>query len=291
VFFPAVGLTGALVNGNPLTLLLPAALAVGSALLAHRTLETAYPPRFAAQSFVLSELQAIRQTNLLAAMAGMPASGDPAQRTRLLAALHDKPGATRPRRSLRPPRPGASQAQALTWRTMSMLLRRPLTAQLRLVLQFLLVVAAALFGPLAGSFGFLLAALVMANFAAFTLGQGNYARHLPLRPQQRTLGRALPAGILALAAALVGWLTAPVLLGEVLPPDYILIAGSLLLGAVLWTEKYSSWTGTPATRMEAWLLGALLASAPALLLPAFGAPGLVLPIQLGLTLLLLMLDV
>lgn len=291
VFLPGFGLTGALVSGSPLMLLTPLLLAVGSAVLVHRTLESTYPPRFAAQSFVLSELQAIRQTNLLAAMAGMPASGDPAQRARLLAALHDRPGVTRPRRSLRPPRPGAPQAQAFAWRTLSMLARRPLTAQLRLIIQFVLAGAAALFAPLAGSFGFLLAALVMANLAAFTLGHGNYPKHLPIRPQQRTLGRALPAGIIALTAALASWLLAPVLLGDALPPDYVLLLGTLYLGAVLWTEKYSSWTGTPATRMEAWLLGALLASAPALLLPAFGAPGLVLPLQMGAVFLLLILDV
>lgn len=291
VFLPTIGLTAAFNSNSPLSLFLPLLLAVGSSYVVHRTLERSYPPRFAAQSFVLSELSAMRQLNLIAGMAGIPADFDPAYRARLLATLHDKPGVTKPSRSIRPPRPGAPQFQAIAWRTFSMLYRRHLGAQLRLVVQFAATVAVIYFAPLAGSFGLLLAALVMSNLAAFTLGVGGYPRHYPLSAWHRTIGRVIPAGILAVLAAVVADVLAVTLGGAPAPvPGDLILTASMLLSAVLWLEKYSSWTGAPPRRMEPWIVAALLASAPVLLLTAFGAPGLVLPVQLGIMVLLLLLD-
>lgn len=290
VFLPAIGLTGAFVSGSVFSLTAPLLLAVVSALFVHRTLEGEYPPRFAAQSFVLSELSAMRQMNMIAALAGVQGFDDPAYRQRLLATLHDRPGVTRPRRHLRPPPAGAAQWRALAWRTWLMLLRRPITAQVRLVIQFALVVLGAVFAPLLGSFGLLLMSLVMASLASFTLGAGAYARSLPLSGAQRTMGRALPAGLLAIAAGISGWLLLPLFGSGPVGLDLLMLQVVILLSAVLWLEKYSSWVNTPAHRMEAWGVAALLASAPAMLLDAFGAPGLVFPVQAGILLLLIVID-
>lgn len=289
VFVPEAGLLGAFVSGSPLTLIAPLLVAGASAYFVHRTLLSSYPPRFAAQSFVLSELGAMRQMNILAAMAGVAGSDDPAYRARLLATLHDKPGVTKPSRSLPLPRPGSAQWQAINWRTLTMLYRRPLLAQLRLLFQFAAVVVGSIFAAQAGSFGLLMLSLVMANLAGFLLGTGGYARQLPIRGAQRTLGRALAAAVVAWLAATIGYLLGPLFLGAV-PPGQLALITVVLLSTVVWLEKYSTWTGAPARRMEAWVVAALLASAPALLLTAFGAPGLVMPVQFGILALLLILD-
>lgn len=290
VFLPGAGLTAAFSTGSPLSLLLPLILAAGSAYFVHRTLLESYPPRFAAQSFVLSELSAMRQMNVIASMAGIPVQFDPAYRARLLATLHDKPGVTRPTRSLKPPKPGSPAFRAIAWRTLSMLYRRPLGAQLRLVVQFALTVAIMYFAPLAGSFGLLIAALAMANLAAFTLGVGGYARNLPLGAWHRTMGRAIPAGILALLAALIADALALGLANMPPTSSELILTSSMLLSAVLWLEKYSYWTGAPAQRMESWVVAGLLASAPVLLLSAFSLHSFIVPVQLTVLGLLLIID-
>ena len=290
VFLPSAGLTGALVSGNPLSLTAPLLLAVASAVLVHRSLHGPYPPRFAAQSFVLSELSAMRQMNMIAAMAGVQGFDDPAYRQRLLATLHDKPGVTRPRYHLRPPRPDAPQWKAIAWRTWLMLLRRPLLAQARLLLQLVFIAFGIVFVPQLGSFGLLLMALVMGNLAGFTLGAGGYARYLPLSGTQRTLGRALPALVMAGVAGLGGWLLLNLFSGGAAGTDVLLLLIVILLSVVLWLEKYSTWVNTSAGRLEAWGVAALLATAPALLLDAFGAPALIFPVQAGVLGLLLILD-
>lgn len=291
IFVPGLGLTGAFASASPWSLLFPLLLAGASAYVVHRTLERTYPPRFAAQSFVLSELQAMRTSNLLAGISGVPGNDDPAYRARLLASLHDKPGVTRPTRSLRPPAAGASQWQAIGWRTLSMLWRRPLLSQGRLLLEFLLVTAVVVFAPLAGSFGLLAAAVVMSGLAAFSMGVGGYARDLPISAWHRTIGRALPAAVLAVLAAFAGDFIGLGLQSVPSSASNLMLTTAVLLSTVLWLEKYSSWTSAPARRFEPRMVAALLASAPALLLTAFGAPGLVVPVQLAILAVLLFLDV
>ncbi len=290
VFVPAAGLTGAFVSSSIFSLTAPLLLAAVSSLLVHRTLQHEYPPRFAAQSFVLSELSAMRQMNMIAAMAGVQGFDDPAYRQRLLATLHDRPGATRPSRHLRPPPAGAAQWRAIAWRTWLMLLRRPVLSQIRVVLQFGLVVLGAIFAPRLGSFGLLLMTFVMGNLASFTLGAGAYSRSLPLSGSQRTLGRSLPAGLLAIAAAVAGWLLLPLLGAGPVGFDLLALLVVILLSAVLWLEKYSTWVNTPAHRMEAWGVASLLATAPAMLLDAFGAPAFIFPVQATILALLIVID-
>jgi hypothetical protein len=63
-------------------------------------------------------------------------------------------------------------------------------------------------------------------------------------------------------------------------------AASLMLLILVLLEKYSTWTKTPHQRAEAWVVAALLASAPAFLLGAFGLEPLIVSVQLGLLLIL-----
>lgn len=290
VFLPAAGLTGSFVSSNPFSLTTALLLATVSSVFVHRTLEAEYPPRFAAQSFVLSELSAMRQMNMIAALAGVQGFHDPAYRERLLATLHDRPGVTRPQRHLKAPAAGAPQWRTLAWRTWLMLLRRPVLAQVRLVIQLLVTIVTVAFAPLLGSFGLLLAALVMGNLAAFTLGAGGYPRHLPLSAAQRTLGRSVPAALLALIAAAAGWLLLPVFGSGPVGLDLLLLLVVIMVSVVLWLEKYSSWVASPPQRLEAWGVAALLATAPAMLLDAFGAPGLIFPVQAAVLALLIVID-
>src|SRR5690606_25134751 len=113
--------------------------AVGSYLAVKRSLVDTWPPRFAAQSLVLTQLQAMRAFQLLAGLAGMGGAiaarqADAGERRRLLDSLHDRPGVTRPRRSLRPPPLDSQPWRALAWRSASLLHRRPRWSQLSTVL-------------------------------------------------------------------------------------------------------------------------------------------------------------
>src|SRR5690606_33702740 len=129
-----LGPLAALTEASPLVLLVPLLLAAVAHVAVARTLLEQYPPRFAAQSLVLTQLQAMRTFQLIAGMAGMRGGreADAAERARLLAALHDRPGATRPRRSLKPPSLDQPAWRAIAWRTASEIYRRPRFAQVRL---------------------------------------------------------------------------------------------------------------------------------------------------------------
>lgn len=291
MFLPPLGLTAAFAFAGPWVLVAPLVLALGSAWLVHGTLQREYPPRFAAQCFVLGELQAMRAMNLMAQMAGAPGSDDPAYRRRLLDTLHDRPGATRPRRSVRPPPLSAAPWRALNWRTRTMLVRRPWFSQLRVVFTLLLVAVAAVgvFGGGAGPFGLLLLAAVVGHFASFTLGQGGLSSTLPIEGTQRTLGRALQPALLLAAAVTAAVLVAPVF-NVIAGPDALLLVASLVLLVVVLLEKYTTWTNAPATRMEAWGMSALLASAPALVLGGLDFGAFIVPVQLVALALLLLLS-
>lgn len=280
---PNVGLTAAFSSSSPLVLLSPLLLAVVSALLVHRSLLRSFPARFPPQCFVLAELQAMRTMNLLSAMMGMGSAGneDAAYRARLLATLHDKPGTTRPTRSLRLPRPGLPVWRALAWRTWLMLYRRPFGPQLRTLLFLLLSSASLLLAPAVGPFGLFLGALLTGNLASQLLGAGAYSPVLPLDPVARTRGRAAPGALLLLlTVVLVG--LGLTFFGAQLPADSLPFAVSLALLVLLLLEKLSSWTRTPHLRLETWGMAALLASTPALLLGAFGLDPLIVTVQLGL---------
>ncbi len=285
VFVPELGLTAAFTHSGPWVLLLPLAVATGSGWLVHTTLQREYPPRFAPQCFVLGELQAMRAMTFMAALAGQPGMMDPEYRARLLATLHDRPGVTRPRRSLRKPPVGAPQWRALAWRTWSMIYRRPWPAQVQFVFLMATVVTAMLLMQATGALGVLILAVLAGLLSSQLLGRGGYSSTLPLGGGSRTAGRSLPGAVVLVILTLAAVFLYP-MTGNLPPPDFVLATLSLLLLVLVLLEKYSTWTGTPARRMEAWVVSALIASAPALLLGAFGAPGLTVPIQMGMLFLL-----
>lgn len=321
----AVSPLAALTTNSPFTLALPLALFVLSRVAVRRTLAGEWPPRFAPQSLVLTQIQALRTFQMMSALAGMGAGAsgglsaglsDDGERRRLLDSLHDRPGATKPRRSLPLPAANAPQWAALAWRTAVALYRRPL---LRLGLSLLFALsasaavlvasgggqglltgsrifggAAALPGPagtldagpasapagssmFGGALAVLFAALILGRAASGLLGPHFDIGVRPLDAVTRSFGRTLPAmvvlvALLVPAALAVAWLGA----GSGLLPNLVelvpAVVGSLsTIGiVVLALEKYSSWSGAAANRIEPQLVAAMLAALPALVLGAFG---------------------
>jgi len=297
---PLAGLT----ENSPWVLSLPLLALLNTQLAVRSSLRNEWPPRFGPQSLVLSQMQALRASQVLILMAGIGGGGmglgglsDDGERRRLLDALHDRPGATKPRRSLPLPPSHAPQWQALAWRTASALYRRPLVRLGFTLLLALLAVVAALAasglapaiattpetpvptgstaGMLGGALGVLLAALFLARSASGLLGPYFDIGVRPVDPLTRSFGRALPAMTLLVVLLLpatvlltsLGGAGAPPL-GELLP--FIVGAASLIGLVVLALEKYSSWSGAAASRIEPQLVAAMLAALPALLLGAFG---------------------
>jgi hypothetical protein len=314
----ALGLAGGLTSAHPGTLLLPAALAAAGFVLVRRSLASRWPPRFAAQSLVLTQLQAMRTLRLLAGVAGMVSGreAEAAERERLLATLHDRPGATRPRRSLRPPALDRRPWRALAWRAASALVRRRALTQLQVVALSVAAVAAswaaapALIGdrlPAVGApgvvqraavvdplgtaivaaLGVLGAAWLLARAGAGLLGPDLPRGTVPVDPSERTRGRlAVPVVVLTVAAvpayALAAGLRGVMGLG-VAGHDPVLLAmalAALLLTVLVALEKYATWTGSASGAWEATLVAALVATLPSLLLGLFGVPGAALPLQI-----------
>lgn len=285
----------ALTDSSPLTLVVPLLLAALSRLAVTRSLAQQWPPRFAPQSLVLTQLQAMRTFQLLAVLAGGGLGArnpDDGERRRLLDALYDKPGATRPRRSLPMPGPQAPQWAGLAWRTASALYRRPLPRLGGALLLALLAASTTLFsgGSLAqavtpagapattgnllgGALTTLLAALFVARAAAGLLGPYFDAGVRPVDALTRSFGRSLPAFLILacmLVVALVAGSAAGLLPGGQLPLPTLIGAVTLIGIVVLALEKYSSWSGAAASRLEPQLVAAMLAALPALLLGALG---------------------
>jgi hypothetical protein len=314
----SAGLLAAFTGDHPAALVAPALLALLAARAVRASLAESWPPRFAAQSLVLTQLQAMRTLQWLAGIAGIVSAreADAGERARLLAALHDRPGATRPRRSLRPPAADRPVWRALAWRSASALLRRPPVSQAVLALSCLLALGAVgasattLVGAAApdpagaaaptlgaafvGAVGVLAAAWLVARAGAALLGPGLPASVLPIEPLERTRGRLTPAlwimAGLALPAFALLAVAAPRLgLDAGLGPDPIgavVAAGALVLSVLLALEKYATWSGAAPGGWEATLIAALIAALPALLLGMFGAPAWALPTQVALAALL-----
>ena len=270
---PGWGLAAALYHPSPLTLFQPTVLLMLTLWAARASLRESFPPAFPAQCLVLSELRAMSTLAFLSTGAT-----DPARRGELLAQLRDKP----PRGARwRLPAPPASwgAAGAYGWRTALSLLRRPLSSHAFLVV----LVIASSFGvlsPAVGLLGVLFAALLLGQTLLRLVGPAAPALPLPVTPADEALGRALPGG---LAAGLVVAVTLAVAatLGVTLAGGALLLAATQpLLGALL-LVKLSSLTGLPHQRFEAWLVAALLALTPGLLLAPLGV-GLAVFVQLGL---------
>jgi hypothetical protein len=303
-----LAVTSGLAAGGPAVALAPLALLAVSWLAVRSSLAESWPPRFAAQCLVLSQLGGLRALQLFSAAAGLDLGGGAqgAERERLLAALHDRPGSLRPARSLRRPAPGGPAWLALAWRTASALYRRPARQWPRLALQALAATAAglavsgaaglapiapgapasggassavapalpgaALGASLGGPVAVLVAGFLIAQAVAALLGPAPPSRLAPLAPAARTWGRLLPVlAALAVVAALAALLLDAVSAG---PPGgaATAVAGfvALTLAAALVLEKYSSWTGVPPTRLEPKAVAAIVVALPALLLEAFG---------------------
>jgi hypothetical protein len=282
-------------------LALPALLALAAHAAVRRSLAHAWPPRFAPQSLVLSQLQAMRTFQWIARAAGVPMRGeaDAFERDRLLAALFDRPDAVRPRRSLRPPPATAPRWRALAWRAASAWVRRRTWPRLASVATTLGAAAAALGvgGYAAGGGspatpqtgfvdpgdafgqGILVAAAVFgaAWWAARAwgpwLGPSLPAGTLPVDAGTRTTGRLAVGGVaLGLGVALAIGVGA--LAGLAFAASAVLGAGILLATVGVVLEKYGTWSGVGAGGWEAQLVAALVAAAPTMLAAAFGVPGL-----------------
>ena len=292
---------GALATASPFALVVPGLLALAAHAAVRRSLARAWPPRFAPQSLVLSQLQAMRTFQWIARAAGLPMRGeaDAFLRDRLLAALHDRPDAVRPRRSLRPPPAEAPRWRALAWRAASAWVRRRTWPRLVSLVTTAGAAAAALGvgGYAAGLWpsavpqsgfvesgdafgqGVLIAAAVFAAawWAARAwgpwLGPSLPAGTLPVDAGTRTAGR-LAVGGGALAAGVVLAVAVGALVG-VAPTGAAAFAAAILLATVgIVLEKYGAWSGVGATGWEAQLVAALVAAAPTMLAAAFGVPGL-----------------
>ena len=231
---------------SPAALVVPALFALAGFLATRRSLASVWPPRFAAQSLVLTQLQAMRTFQMLAGMAGMGSLGetDVTARERLLAALHDRPGATKPRRSLRPPPTTAPAWRGVAWRSWQALHRRPRFAQARVALLAVSAATAAwgaarvlagvtrdgasaaagaasraaptaamdgaavpvgMGGSFLGAIGVLLASYLVARAGAALLGPSLPRSTLPIEPADRTRGRLTPAVTVLLVALAPGY--------------------------------------------------------------------------------------
>lgn len=297
----ALGPAGALVSAAPVVLALPALLALAAHYAVRRSLAHAWPPRFAPQSLVLSQLQAMRTFQLIARAAGLPMRGeaDAFERDRLLAALHDRPDAVRPCRSLRPPAADAPVWRALAWRAASAWVRRRTWPRLASIASTLGASAAALgAGGIASGLG--AAAAPQTGFVdpGTAFGQGVLvaaavfgAAWWAARAWGPWLGPSLPGGTLPVdagtrttgrlavgAAALgVGTLLAAIagVFAGLGPSGAAALGAAVLLATVgVVLEKYGSWSGVGARGWEAQLIAALVAAAPTMLAVAFGVPGL-----------------
>lgn len=233
---------------SPASLVVPALVALAGFAATRRSLEAVWPPRFAAQSLVLTQLQAMRTFQMVAGLAGMgsAAETDVTARERLLAALHDRPGATKPRRSLPPPPATAPVWRAIAWRSWQALYRRPRFAQARVALLAVsaataawgaarvmagvtrdgssaaassataaamdgAVLPAGMGGSFLGAIGVLLASYLVARAGAALMGPSLPRSTLPVEPAERTRGRLTPAVAVLLVA---------------LAPAYVVLAGA-----------------------------------------------------------------
>lgn len=238
----------ALRAASPASLVVPALFALAGFAATRRSLVAEFPPRFAAQSLVLTQLQAMRTFQMVAGLAGMGSASetDVTARERLLAALHGRPGATKPRRSLRPPPATARVWRAIAWRSWQALYRRPRFAQARVALLAVsaataawgaarvlagvtrdgssaatsaattaamdgAVLPAGMGGSFLGAIGVLLASYLVARAGATLLGPSLPRSTLPVEPADRTRGRLTPAVAVLLVA---------------MAPAYVVLAGA-----------------------------------------------------------------
>lgn len=311
-----LSVTSGLWSGSWLVLLAPTLLAVAAHVAVRRSLREEWPPRFASQSLVLAQLQGLRSMQFLAAMAGLGFTGvaGPGERERLLATLHDRPGSTRPRRSLSRPSANAPAWQGIAWRAATALYRRPVRTWFLLAAQAFAACfgglvaagqvvggaaavtgasgAAGLGGNLGGALAVLVAGFLTARATAAFVGPGLPSKLVPVPASARNLGRSVPVlAALALFTPLAWlvWTLLPVAASASL--GLLVAYVTIILTGVLVVEKYSSWSGVEPGRMEPQLVAALLVALPALVLQALGYPDWVLGSQVALLLVVSLIEV
>ena len=294
IVIPDVGLGASLYSWGAGSLIVPAVFALVSSRVVYATLTQKYPPKFAAQCFVLSELQIVRTLNTLAAFSGTKGVSR-VERTRLLEKLHDRAGRTP--RQLPPPPSTAPAWRVLAWRTNLTLLRR---SRLQGAATFIQLVFAGLALALVGQslLALLLAVVVTGSVFSRLVGLSVTVGLLPISRRTRTLGRvvsgtglaslvfALALGV-AVSASVLGF---PILGFSV---SWVSLGAAVTFPplALISLEKYATGLGATPERFEVWFVATLLALSPLFVLSVVGFAWLAAPIQLGLALLLLDLPV
>jgi hypothetical protein len=270
------GFSSALVDANPLNLVLPAVALVAGIVFSRASLQGAYPPQFASQSLILSQLRAM---NLTAAMVQRPP--DPDVRRRLLQNLNRKEAFVRPVRFLPVPKE-LGAAGFIAWRVALTLYRRSLLEQLALVAQILFFVFSSA-NIIQGLIGTLVLAVALSVLTPRLLGPS--FTPMPVDVPTRTLGRSLPGILIVAGIAALSLLASPLI--PALTPGTVLSGALHALLALVMLEKLSHRFGVPPASRDVALGAALFAVLPEATLGILGLSSNLLSVQLGLLFLLL----
>ena len=272
------GLASGFWNLNPLGLL-PVVLLVLGIIGSKASLTRGYPPRFAAQSQILSALRSMMLMSLVAR-----SRPDPDQHRRLRDQLLGRVSSIRPTRSLRLPALDSSVLLAVAWRSALTLYRRPVFDQIGLVLQLAFVVFSSI-STVSGVGGFVLRALALAFLLPRLVGPAMPIMSTPIRSSERSLGRTLP-GLAIIGVVGIVCLLVSSLLNDSLEPALLGVTRTML--GLLLIEKVATWAGFASTGAEAAISAGTLALVPAALLETFGVGSYTLTAQFVVMMILLL---
>jgi hypothetical protein len=258
---------------------LPVGLFVLGVLGSRASLTKGYPPRFAAQSQVLSALRSMMLMSLVAR-----SRPDPDQHRRLKDQLLGRVSSIKPTRSLPLPALDSSVLVAVAWRSALTLYRRPVLDQIGLVLQLALV-AFSSFTTVSGVGGFLLRAVALGFLLPRLIGPAMPIMSTPIRSSERSLGRTLPGLAIIAVVGLIGLLASSAL-NYPLEPAFLGISRAML--GLLLLEKVATWAGFASTGAEAATSAGVLALVPSALLETFGVGSYTLIFQVVVMMVLLL---
>lgn len=270
-----IGSSSALLNANPLGLVLPSLAAILGAIWSRNSLTSTYPPLFATHSLILSQLRAM---NLTMVMVQRPP--DPDVRRRLVQTLRSGSPSLRPTRFL-PISRAAGPIGAIAWRVALTLYRRSVLEQFGVVFQLAVLIAAST-STIEGIVGKLL--LMLALSIAIPRLLGPVFGNLPVDTVTRTLGRTLPGVAIIAALALLALLVSS--FAPTISSNVIVTSALHSLIALVALEKLSTRFKTPPTSRDVALLSAFIAVLPEVTLGILGVKGSLLEVQLGLLLLM-----
>ena len=259
--------------------ILPAGLFVLGVLGSRASLTKGYPPRFAAQSQILSALRSMMLMSLVAR-----SRPDPDQHRRLKDQLLGRVSSIKPTRSLPLPALDSSVLIAVAWRSALTLYRRPVFDQIGLVLQLALV-AFSSFTTVSGVGGFLLRAVALGFLLPRLVGPAMPIMSTPIRSSERSLGRTLPGLAIIAVVGLIGLLVSSAL-NYPLEPALLGISRAML--GLLLLEKVATWAGFASTGAEAATSAGVLALVPSALLETFGVGSYTLIFQVVVMMMLLL---